>query len=391
MAASPVFVIASKDLKQRFRDRSAIVLGFIAPLAIALLMSVAFGRAEHFQLSLVVADQDHGPVASAFNEFLASPQLRNVVKLRAPVDEATATRLVKDGKVDTAIVIPHGFSTAATGTAPANLQVLTSVNTKISGEVAQALASSFASQVNADRLSVATALAAGAPSAQLARLVKAAQAARVPEQVVNRPIGSRPLKAVSYYGPAMAIFFLFFAVGFTSRSYFSEQSAGMIDRIAAAPVRPGTLLVGKSLSVLVYGLASLGTIVLATSLFFGANWGNPLAAAALCLAMTIAVVALTALVIASSKTDRQAEGFASIIVFGLALLGGNFLTISAAPPLMRRLALLTPNGWALRGFVDLSTGAHGAAIVLEPVLAMLAFAAIIALIAGLFFRRTVMR
>jgi ABC-2 type transport system permease protein len=31
-------VIAAKDLRQRFRDRSAIVLGFIAPIAVASLI-----------------------------------------------------------------------------------------------------------------------------------------------------------------------------------------------------------------------------------------------------------------------------------------------------------------------------------------------------------------
>ena len=59
----------------------------------------------------------------------------------------------------------------------------------------------------------------------------------------------------------MAIFFLLFAVGFTSRSFFSEVNDGMIDRIAAAPVRPTALLFGKALSVFAYGIASLTTVL----------------------------------------------------------------------------------------------------------------------------------
>lgn len=42
------FVIARKDLRQRFRDRSAIVLGVVAPVVIAALMSLAFHGVQNF-------------------------------------------------------------------------------------------------------------------------------------------------------------------------------------------------------------------------------------------------------------------------------------------------------------------------------------------------------
>ncbi len=332
----PVLVIAGKDLRQRFRDRSAIVLGFVAPLAIAALMSFAFRGADTFHVTIGVVDRDHGPIAAAFTGFLLGPDLRGIVTERPVTDVTTARRLVHDGTIAAAIVIPPGFSTAATRSGNTRLVELTSVNSRLGGEVSRSLAESFVSQVNADRLSVATALsgASGTTAGTVAQLTAAAEHLRVPESVVNRPIGSRPLKAVSYYSPAMAIFFLFFAIGFTARSFYSELRDGMIDRIAAAPVRPATVLFGKALSVVVYGIASLGTVLLCTALLFGAHWGNPLSVAALCLAMTTAVVALTAFVIAVARTDRQSDGFSALIVFGLSLLGGNFVTISAAPPLM---------------------------------------------------------
>ena len=388
----PVLVIAAKDLRQRFRDRSAIVLGFVAPLAIAALMSFAFKGTERFHISVGIVDRDHGALATAFSDFLHSPDLRDVVTVETVTNEATASAKVRSRALAAAVVVPRGFSAAATAAdGTTRLQILTSTDSTLGAEVTRSLAQSFANQVNADRLSVATAIAAGAPAARIAELSRAASALRVPETVANQPIGSKPLKAVSYYAPSMAIFFLLFAIGFTSRSFFSEVNDGMIDRIAAAPVRPTALLFGKALSVLAYGTASLATVLVVTSTFFGADWGNPLAVAALSLAMVVAVVALTAFVIAIARTDRQAEGLASVLVFGLALLGGNFVSISAAPPLMRRLALLTPNGWAMRGFVDLTTGARGAGVVVLPVVGMLTFALIVATIATLSARRLVTR
>jgi ABC-2 type transport system permease protein len=205
--------------------------------------------------------------------------------------------------------------------------------------------------------------------------------------LAERTTADRQLEAISYYAPAMAIFFLFFAIGFGARSFFSERDSGTLDRIAAAPVRPSAVIAGKSLSVLIYGAMSMTVLIVFTGVFFGAQWGDPLATAVLTGAMIISVVCLTALVMTLARTERQADAFASIAVFGLALLGGNFIFVGAAPVLLRRLALLTPNGWALRGYVDLATGSGHVGTVLVPIGAILCFSVVVALVATLFARR----
>jgi ABC-2 type transport system permease protein len=72
---SPVLAIALKDLRQRLRDRSALVLGFIAPVAVAALISVAFGSAGSFHADVAVVDLDRGPVAAGFTSFVKDPDL----------------------------------------------------------------------------------------------------------------------------------------------------------------------------------------------------------------------------------------------------------------------------------------------------------------------------
>ena len=196
---------------------------------------------------------------------------------------------------------------------------------------------------------------------------------RLPEQTVTQPAGTQTLTGTSYYAPAMGIFFMFFAIGFGARGFFLERTGGTMERLAAAPIGPGTILAGKSLATFVYGLTSLGTVAVVTSLAFGADWGPPLAVFALIVALSLTVVGMTALVITLARTERQSEGFASMLTFGLVLLGGNFIFIGGAPPLVRTLALLTPNGWALRAFTDFAGGASWTAA-LTPLMAILAFA-----------------
>lgn len=383
-------VIALKDLKQRLRDRSAIVLGFVAPLAIALLMSSAFSGAEDLHLRSGFVNADGGPLASALRQVFADPQLADLVEMVEVDDEARARRMVDDGELGTAVVVPAGFSDGAVGAEPVALRVLSSTNAQVGGEVMRAITQSFVAQVNANRLSFAAENAATPPGITEPDIGRELTGLRIPVRVQERSIDGRELKTISYYGPSMGIFFMLFAVGFGARSFFSERANGTLDRLAAAPVRPAAILVGKALSVFAYGTLSLGTVVTVTSLFFGANWGSPVAVAALCVAMVMAVVALTMLVIAVARTERQAEGVSSLAVFLLALVGGNFVVAAGMPEGLRRLALATPNGWALRGFSDLAVGIPPVDAVTVPIAAILAFTAVVGGLAVLLSRRLVL-
>jgi ABC-2 type transport system permease protein len=291
-------------------------------------------------------------------------------------------------------VVPAGFSDAAVALDPAStasVQLLANADDALAAEVAAAIADGFLAQVNASRLSVRTAISAGAPVDRLGELAAAAAEDRLPIEISQRSAGSEPLDPISYYAPSMGMFFVLFAVGFASRSFFTERAQGTLERMAVAPVARRSILAGKALSVLGYAVASMTALALVTGILFGADWGHPLAAAVLIVAVGLAVVALTALVIAVSRTDRQADAVSSVVVFTLAILGGSFIQASELPPLMRTFALATPNGWALRGFVDLGTTTGGAGhdlrLVAGPTLGILAFTAVAGALATVASRR----
>ncbi|MEO8555139.1 MAG: ABC transporter permease [Actinomycetota bacterium] len=370
---SAVLAIALKDLRQRLRDRSAIVLGFVAPLAVAWLISMAFGSVATFHASVAVVDLDKGPVAAGFTSFVKSPDLAGLLTVKSAATEADARAMVNKGDLGAAFVIPRGFSAAVTAGNGRPITILASVDSSIAGQVARSLAESYTAQIEAVQLSVKTAVVSGAPPASIEKLAAEAATLQIPERAVSQASGAKTLTAINYYAPAMGIFFSFFAIGFGARGFFLERIGGTLDRLAAAPIGPGTILLGKSLATFVYGMASLGTVALVTTLVFGAYWGPPLAVTALIVALALTLVSLTALVITAARTERQSEGFASILTFGLVLLGGNFIFVGGAPEMVRTLALFTPNGWALRALTDFSGGADWTAAV-TPLMAILSFA-----------------
>ena len=73
-------LVAGKDLRQRLRDRSALVIAFVAPFVLASIIGLAFGGDSTFTATYAVADADRGPVAAGFTDgVLASPGLRDLI------------------------------------------------------------------------------------------------------------------------------------------------------------------------------------------------------------------------------------------------------------------------------------------------------------------------
>ncbi|HET9008316.1 MAG TPA: ABC transporter permease, partial [Actinomycetes bacterium] len=90
-------------------------------------------------------------------------------------------------------------------------------------------------------------------------------------------------------------------------------------------LRTTLLVAGKDLAAFVLGTSSVLVMWLATTVVFGADWGEPVAVVALTVSSVLSAIGITALVVTLARTDEQAEGYGSLVVFTLALLGGNFI------------------------------------------------------------------
>ena len=371
-------VIAAKDLRQRLRDRSAFLMTIVAPLLLAAIISLAIGGSfTRFRATFAVADDDKGPVAAAFVDgVLRSPALAKVVHVRSLTSAADARRLARKD-VDAAFVIPPGFSAAVLSGRPTRLEVVRSRSGLIGGQLAVSLAQAFTARVDVAQLAVRTAVASGARADPAALGQAAATAAAASGDVLrDRPSGGRQLKPAAYFGPGMALFFLFFSVGLGARSLLAERTSGTLARLRAAPLRPGVIVTGKVLATFVLAWLSMVTLIVATSVLLGAQWGHPLAVLALITAAVLAVMGIVTFVMSLARTEAQAGAYASAVAIVMALVGGSFVPISFAPAILRKLTLLTPNGWTLRAFTDLATGARGLSTVVTAVLVCLGFAAV---------------
>lgn len=375
-------VIAAVDLRRRVRNRSFVIQAIAGPIVLATIISLAFGSTGGFDATIGVVDADGTPVTAGFARGVAGAG-EGGLRFEPVGTPAEARTGVEDEDLDAAVVVPAGFTASLTGGGePPAVEVITHTDRPIAAEVAQSVANGFTSRVDAARLGAVATLAGGEPLPP----TEALAAIELPVEVEQRGTGG-DVSPAAYFGPSMGLLFLFLAVGTVARDLLAERRTRLVDRVRAAPVRDATLLAGKALSVVAIGIVSLSVIWAVTAVGLGAEWGDPVGVVVLVTAVALAVAAISGVVAAVARTEQSADILAAVVAFVFALIGGNFIGPGQLPDVLRRLSLLTPNGWALQGFAELSVGGGSAADVVPHAAVLLGWALVAGIVAAVLLPR----
>jgi len=308
------------------------------PLAIAGLMGAALsdaGEGLDFDLGLAGERTEE---ARAFAGWLGEQAwLGEGLRLARLGDGDSAHEAVAEGTVDAAVVFDTGTP-----------RVLARAQGVFPARGAQGLVDRFLAERHAS--------AASAPAAAV-----------LPPRVRTRSPGGA-LRMIDYFAASMSVLFLNFGVLAGVRAFQEERESGVLARLAAAPVSPRALLLGKFAGLFATGGLQMIVMIAATSLLFGTRWGAPLPVAALVFATVAMAVGLTSFLMATARDGDQGSFRATIVIFVLAVVGGQFMPPQGLPDVFETLQRLTPNGQAARAFTDLAAAGPGAglALVAEP-------------------------
>ena len=351
-------MIAAKDLRQRLRDRSAIVMAVVAPFLLAAIFAMLLPSDQGFHTEYAVVDLDRGPVSAAFvEEVLPGVAEAGFADLRQVADRQAAAELVEDGEIGAAFLIPEGFSAAIMGGTDASITVIGNVDAALSTQIAEAIANSYAEEVNAVSLSVAAALG-GFTSVQpgaLADLSARAAGFEPSITVEERTADLKQMSSKTFYSASMAIMFLFFTAQFGVLSLLSERRQGTLPRLVAAPVGPWSIVVGKALTGFAIGAIAMFVLIVSSTLLLGADWGNPIGVGLLVFGGVTSATGVSAMAATMARTEEQASGWNAILAMSLAILGGTFFSLARAPEFVAKLSLITPHAWFLRGLDELAS------------------------------------
>lgn len=410
-----LLLIGIKDLKLVFRDRAALIFMLLAPFLLTIGMGFVTGRFSGSSSGLsdipvIIVNLDHEQLGDALADVFSSEELADLMEPTASPDPEAARRLIDDDQAAAAVIIPEGFTHSiipAEGTGfdqgyvepdPVQIEVYTNPSRPTSAGVVKALVDEFVSRVEEGRTSGMTSIlqlmASGILNPQnaesearaLFQNVDQTENTAITLKTDNEGAESVEFDILAYMAPGMALLFLMYTVSHGGRSILAERSQGTLSRLLVSPTSSAQVLGGKVLGIFFTGVAQVGILILASSIFFGVRWGDASGLIVLILATVFGATGWGMLVTALARTPAQvgSTGSALMLIFGI--LGGSFISLEQMPPLVQALSKITPNAWGLDGFTTLALGGRLPSLA-EPVTALLVMGAVLFGIAVVLFSR----
>jgi ABC-2 type transport system permease protein len=331
--------IALKELRQASRDPLTLAM----LLGLPTMMLLLYGYAINFDIrhvALAVEDRDKSEESRALvASFVNSTYFDLVADLPSGTDLA---RLTERRVAKAVLVIPEGYARAIAAGGRAEVQLL------LDGADANT-----ASTV----LGYASTLVA---SANLALMVSTPAGSRIALPGIDyepRVWFNPDLKSTQFLVPGLIGFILMItAVLSTALSVVREKERGTMEQLRVTSLRPGELIVGKTLPYLGISLAATAIIIVAARILFGIRvQGSYVDLFAATLIYLVGALGFGLLV--SSIADSQAMAFQMGTVLSMLpaiFLSGFIFPIRSMPAVVQGLTYLVPNRYflvILRGII----------------------------------------
>jgi ABC-2 type transport system permease protein len=292
-------------------------------------------------------------------------------------DPGTARTQIDAGVAAAAIIIPAGFTDNIIPTnnqAPSDqvlhIEVYKNPLSPVSAGVIQSIVEEFLSRVETGRVGgqviVTQMLAAGLITPDQISAIAAEMGQRQANAVDNAAAitlktaesgqEQKAFNIMAYLAPGMALMFLMFTVSNGGRSILSEQARGTLPRLLVSPTNSAQVLIGKIFGVYLTGVAQMLILIVACSLLFGLQWGDPLGVLVLVLAAVFGATGWGMLLTSLARTPGQVANIGTALMLTFGILGGTFIQASVMPGWFQWFSRITPNAWGLDGFVTLGMG-----------------------------------
>lgn len=408
-------LIGFKDLKLMFRDRAALVFMLLAPFLLTIGMGFVTGRFSGSSSGLsdipvVIVNLDDEQLGNALADVFSSEELADLMEPATTSEVEAARRLIDEDQAAAAVIIPEGFTRSiipAEGAAfdetfvqtePVKIEVYTNPSRPLSAGVVKAIVDEFVSRVEEGRTSGMTSIMLLLQTGLLDPQSAEAEARKLFENSEENESIAITLKKnqtgaeavefdiLAYMAPGMALLFLMYTVSYGGRSILAERSQGTLPRLLVSPTSTSQVLGGKVLGIFLTGVAQVGILILASTIFFGVKWGDTLGLIILILAAVFGATGWGMLITALARTPAQISSIGSALMLIFGILGGSFIDLQQMPSMPRTLSKITPNAWGLDGFTTLALGGTLPSLA-EPITALLIMGAVLFGIAVMLFNR----
>jgi ABC-2 type transport system permease protein len=388
--------LAIKDLMQVVRDVKVVLFLVIMPFGFTAIMGLALNSPEPDpRLAIGFADLDEGGfIGAELRSLLETSQTIRLVDLDPPQTEE-ANRLIENGDLVAAVIVPQGYGQDLLAGESARLTVIDGSQGSASQTVQvtlQTAATRLISALQTARLSV-EALEARQPfTVQAERDGALQEALRQTIQAWSAPpftlklenMGSETEEAQDSVpsgfrqtSPGMIIQFAIFGLMMTASVIVLERRTKALQRMLTTSISRAEIIAGHLLSSFVVVFLQVLLLVVAGQLVFNVGYmQDPLAVLLVTLGLCAWIAAMGLFIGVIAKVEEQAVLFSLISMFVLTAFAGAWFPLEVTGKAFNTIGHITPGAWAMDGFQNIVLRGQGLDSVLLPVGVLLAYAAL---------------
>ena len=363
MRARRLRYILRKELTQMFRDRATFGLMVVTPV-LQLFIYGYVASLDVRQLPLVVCDLSGSQASRSLVERFTTS---GYFELVATVPSSSGIDPYLDqGRAVVALVMPEDYARRLKTGRTAPVQLLVDGTNSNTATIALAYASTIAAEVGAD--------------AALQHFRRTgARAPRTLLETETRVWYNPELKSVYYMVPGViCVLLLNVLTPLTSMNIVREKERGTIEQLRVTPIRPGEMILGKTLPGVIVGYFNVAIVLVTGKFWFGVPVRGSLVTLAVSAGLFIvSALALGLFISTLAETQQQALFTAIFFMIPNILLSGFLFPISSMPSAMQYVTFLIP----MRYFLVIVRGIFLKGIGLEylwpHVLALAAFGAVL--------------
>jgi ABC-2 type transport system permease protein len=415
------FDIAIKDLTRSFRSAFAVIFMFGVPLLVTGMFYFMFGNVSEnggFNLprtKVIIANMDQGGPRFQVNpknipggrqadtmgdlvvSILESEDLADLIEISFTSDPQTARTFVDNQQAQVAVIIPADFSEqfADVREGKAVIEFYQDPTLTIGPAIMRSILNRFLDSMGGFKIALNVFLDESNPADYaltgqfVQRYLDSSLALREDLEGelldVRAPSGSQQsaeaesqnvlLSILTPIMGGMMVFYAFFTGTSTAQSILKEEEERTLPRLFTTPTPQVTILTGKLLSVFLTVCAQVVVLLIAARLIFGIHWGEFIPIALTAVGIIFSASSFGIFVNSFLRDTKQAGVVFGGVLTVTGMLGMVSIFGGGAPSAARlgdTVALLVPQGWAVRGLMQ-SVNAEPIGTVLVTVLAMLAW------------------
>lgn len=348
-SARKALAIAAINVRRLSKDRTGLFFVVIFPFLLIFVLGATFGSGFTPRVGVAAAQ---APLADEIVQRLRSVE---GIEVQTFASADAMREAVLLGDLEGGFVIPRSYDADLRDGRPVEIPWV-SLPTGAGGDLSLIVASVVDQQsslVNAARLAQESGAADSFDEA-LARARAASETVPIVE-VRTSTAGNAEGSGLSTAAAQELTLFVFVTSLSAASMLVESRRLGVSRRMIASPTSIATVLTGEALGRFAIALLQGLLIVLGSTVLFGIDWGNlgtvVLSIALLSLAATGAAMLFGALM----RSEQQAGAVGVFVGLALAALGGSMVPLEIFPPVMERIAHLTPHAWALGAMDDAIT------------------------------------